>query len=502
MSRFASVTSGRTPHPRRRYCARPPSASAARPRRLGRERRANRTEKTLAAQAGPASHCLRPSGSMIAQLSRALRRFKRGSAAGRIMRKPLTPDDVLVMGASRQHDHARGHGFEKSLADASARADEVHLRGMRLRLTPRVGKPDVWRREPRAIVALMSRVRSAGTCREVQVDVRHDQFARRRRATGQPRLVERPEECRARALAPATESAGTEEILRSVNAGPSAQRLDSGPGKTTTAQSCRYVARTLVGRAIVVHRYEDDAPDGDGGERRRWAHVERRQVQLVFGRSTHPNASSTRMGPTRRRSREERVERVCRWSYRRMRLPGGASARWARTTKRMQQSAAIMRCNCSTDGAPRRKRQRRSVSRVLCPERVTQGDGHFSRTPVARRLKRPNPRARTGRPIALLFGLAPGGVCLADAVTRAAGELLPHRFTLTASRRRSVSVALSVGSPPLAVSQHPALRSPDFPPVTRSDRRPSDLLWRAVQYTPALDRCGARRPECGRRRAA
>jgi hypothetical protein len=111
------------------------------------------------------------------------------------------------------------------------------------------------------------------------------------------------------------------------------------------------------------------------------------------------------------------------------------------------------------------KRQRRSVSRVLCPERVTQGDDHFSRTPVARRLKRPNPRARTGRPIALLFGLAPGGVCLADAVTRAAGELLPHRFTLTALRRRYVSVALSVGSPPLAVSQHPALRSPDFPPA-------------------------------------
>src|SRR5262245_20230273 len=76
-------------------------------------------------------------------------------------------------------------------------------------------------------------------------------------------------------------------------------------------------------------------------------------------------------------------------------------------------------------------RQRGSVSRVLSPERVTQGDGHFSRTPVTRRLERPYPRARTGRPIALLFGLAPGGVCLADAVTRAAGELLPHRFTLT-----------------------------------------------------------------------
>src|SRR5438477_3088903 len=95
-------------------------------------------------------------------------------------------------------------------------------------------------------------------------------------------------------------------------------------------------------------------------------------------------------------------------------------------------------------------RQRGSVSRVLSPEHVTQGDGHFSRTPVTRRLERPYPRARTGRPIALLFGLAPGGVCLADAVTRAAGELLPHRFTLAALADGGlISVALVRGvSPP------------------------------------------------------
>jgi len=33
--------------------------------------------------------------------------------------------------------------------------------------------------------------------------------------------------------------------------------------------------------------------------------------------------------------------------------------------------------------------------------------------------------------IALLLGLAPSGVYQAGAVTRVAGELLPHRFTLT-----------------------------------------------------------------------
>ena len=37
---------------------------------------------------------------------------------------------------------------------------------------------------------------------------------------------------------------------------------------------------------------------------------------------------------------------------------------------------------------------------------------------------------------ACLFGLAPGGVCLANQVTSAAGELLPHRFTLTFGSRR------------------------------------------------------------------
>ncbi len=42
-----------------------------------------------------------------------------------------------------------------------------------------------------------------------------------------------------------------------------------------------------------------------------------------------------------------------------------------------------------------------------------------------------------------------------------------------------LSVALSVGSPPLAVSQHPALRSPDFPPrqpVRKNGRRGDHLL--------------------------
>ena len=53
-----------------------------------------------------------------------------------------------------------------------------------------------------------------------------------------------------------------------------------------------------------------------------------------------------------------------------------------------------------------------------------------------------------------------------------AGKLLPHHFTLTLAMRldacgwRYLSVALSLGSPPLAVNQHPALWSSDFPRTT------------------------------------
>jgi hypothetical protein len=69
-----------------------------------------------------------------------------------------------------------------------------------------------------------------------------------------------------------------------------------------------------------------------------------------------------------------------------------------------------------------------SVSRVLCP-----GSGRRSfiwdarcRAPLAT-----NPRVkRSGAASSLLFGLTPGGVYLAAAVTGGTGELLPRLFTL------------------------------------------------------------------------
>ena len=133
----------------------------------------------------------------------------------------------------------------------------------------------------------------------------------------------------------------------------------------------------------------------------------------------------------------------------------------------------------------RERRQRRPISRVLflAPVVRTRGDDHFSRTPVTRRLQRPNPRARAGHPIALLFGLAPGGVCRAGAVARAAGELLPHRFTLTPCGAVCFLLRCPRGCPRLGVTQHPALRSPDFPRALARGR-PAGSSWSKYRCGP------------------
>src|SRR3954470_17388922 len=51
----------------------------------------------------------------------------------------------------------------------------------------------------------------------------------------------------------------------------------------------------------------------------------------------------------------------------------------------------------------------------------------------------PGDIGRAGHP---QFGLAPGGVCRAAPITRDAGALLPHRFTLTCARRPSAVCSL------------------------------------------------------------
>jgi hypothetical protein len=142
------------------------------------------------------------------------------------------------------------------------------------------------------------------------------------------------------------------------------------------------------------------------------------------------------------------------------------------------------------------KAARRPVSRVLCapagyPPRAC--DGHSSGTRLAARLARPTRAARRERlrghgakwdfvPCRRppLFGLAPGGVCPAAAVTGGAVRSCRTISPLPAVPRGAgglFSVALSLGSPPPAVSRHripvePGLSSA----VCRGSGRPA--VWR------------------------
>jgi len=118
----------------------------------------------------------------------------------------------------------------------------------------------------------------------------------------------------------------------------------------------------------------------------------------------------------------------------------------------------------------------RKPGSVLFPGYPKKSDDHSSRTTVADGLKQPDPGTSNGPPSSVpLFGLAPDGVYRAPDVAAGSGELLPHPFTLI--RRGSMSwadgllsVALSLGSPPVPVKNHPVLRSPDFPLPTSTQR--------------------------------
>ncbi len=112
-----------------------------------------------------------------------------------------------------------------------------------------------------------------------------------------------------------------------------------------------------------------------------------------------------------------------------------------------------------------------AISRVLFPQAVTCSGTmaiHLVSTLPWRSSDLPGNSG--GPPSSVpLFGLAPGGVCLAPVVTDGTGELLPHPFTLTPPHIYDrtwggfLSVALSCPLPGLGVTQHPVLRSPDFP---------------------------------------
>jgi len=113
----------------------------------------------------------------------------------------------------------------------------------------------------------------------------------------------------------------------------------------------------------------------------------------------------------------------------------------------------------------------RPVSRILCRPKAAVAI-HLGRALPLASCGLPGgcPEGRAGHPC-LLLGLAPDGVCPAAPVTRRAGELLPHPFTLTRGVSGGLlSVALSAGRPAWDFPQRPALWSPDFPRPGVPDR--------------------------------
>ena len=92
------------------------------------------------------------------------------------------------------------------------------------------------------------------------------------------------------------------------------------------------------------------------------------------------------------------------------------------------------------------------------------------------------PERGAGNTMALLYALAPEGACQATQLPECWWSLTPPFQLFSHSPRRAAGVffsaALSVGSPRLAVSQLPALWSPDFPhdSITVAGKLPRDCL--------------------------
>ncbi len=128
-----------------------------------------------------------------------------------------------------------------------------------------------------------------------------------------------------------------------------------------------------------------------------------------------------------------------------------------------------------------------SVPARGCPRA---GDGHPSRTRVATRLERSTRELGRAALERSLSDLAPGGVYRAAPVTRHAGGLLHHRFTLTAHRGRNPEARRSVfcgtvprvtpgGRYPPPCPSEPG-RSSAPPGQDPAVTRPSDRLVRVV----------------------
>ena len=189
---------------------------------------------------------------------------------------------------------------------------------------------------------------------------------------------------------------------------------------------------------------------------------------------------------------------------------GDHSGRWV--AARTQHHRTRSQCDRTRTPGPKSS----AIGRQMCvrgyrssPSRVCESaykpdpveDDHLSGAAVTERPRATYPE-RIGRAALFLLGLAPDGVYLAVTVTRHAGGLLPHRFTLACLTNRLrfaaegkpsanvppkratraigglLSVALSIGLPRLGVTQRHALWSPDFPRPPRWPRSSRRLASR------------------------
>jgi hypothetical protein len=110
--------------------------------------------------------------------------------------------------------------------------------------------------------------------------------------------------------------------------------------------------------------------------------------------------------------------------------------------------------------------QSRPVSRVLSRQVVAfPAVADIPLGPALPPASSERPGSAAGNRIAPLCALAPGGACRAARVATGAVRSYRTVSPLPAFAGGLFSVALSRESPRLAVSQHPALWSPDFPPA-------------------------------------
>ena len=130
------------------------------------------------------------------------------------------------------------------------------------------------------------------------------------------------------------------------------------------------------------------------------------------------------------------------------------------------------------------------VSRILYPRG---GGDHFSGTTLTRGLQRPTRGPLAESTPVPLRGLSPGGVYPASPVTRTAVRsyrtVSPLPDAAEATPGGLFSVALSLASRPVAVSNRPDSWSPDFPP--RDPRSRPEPSSRSAQRPP---RCLASDP--------